>query len=172
MCLNDVIRVTYLTNCHFVPLHTKKASGTVEVQLHAFLTSALYGGELPVFFALANSLLGKEPNKSLHRSLCNCTTGLDVLNREKYHSSLVDQAKYPLTTFSDKSVVTVQKPCVSKIPISGRSVIVTIIIYPPPLTQRNLNIYVRNFTLKKKWNHTFHIIITWPVLTKCSVGVT
>jgi len=38
------------------------------------------------------------------------------------------QVRYPLTTFSVKSVVTVQKPCVSKIPIFRHSAIVTIIV--------------------------------------------
>jgi hypothetical protein len=50
------------------------------------------------------------------------------------------QVRYPLTTFSVKSVFTVQKPRVSKITTSRYSAIVTIIISPPPLMQRKLNI--------------------------------
>lgn len=136
-CLNAVIQVTY---CHVVPLHTKQASGTVEVQFHAFFTSALYGGELPVFLPWPIHCWGKSPTIHCKGGWVNCTPGLDVLNREKYHSSLVAQPRYPLTTFSVKSVVTVQKPHVSKIPISRHSAIVTVIISPPPLTHRQLNI--------------------------------
>jgi hypothetical protein len=48
VCVNAVTQVTYLTCCQVVPVHTTKASWTVEVQLHAFLTTALYAGELSV----------------------------------------------------------------------------------------------------------------------------
>lgn len=59
---------------------------------------------------------------------------------EKSNSSLDAQVRYPLTAFSVKSVVTVQKPRVSKISISRHSAIVTLITSLPLLMQRKLNI--------------------------------
>lgn len=80
---NAVIQVTYLTSCHVVPLHTKKASGTVEVELHAFLISALHGGELPVFLPWPIHCWGKSNTNHCTGGWVNCTDGLDVLNIEK-----------------------------------------------------------------------------------------
>jgi hypothetical protein len=83
---------------------------------------------------------GKSATNHCTKCWVNCTAGLDVLNTEKYHSSLVVQARYPLTTFSVNSAVTVQKPHASNIPMPRHSATVTIIISPPPLTHRQLNI--------------------------------
>jgi len=106
----------------------------VEVELHAFFISALYGDELPVFFGLEQFTAGERAPQitaqlfwMFYIEKSNTVLWMPRLRIHSQPSLL-------------KVLLPVQNPRVSKIPISRHSAIVTIIISPPPLTQRKLNV--------------------------------